>query len=179
MSHGPNGEAEDSNGFLLQCILACSLTALRQGMNSEIQHLMVIYDKLTLHPPPAVTPVALPAPEPMQVDSYHLTPAERQQRIQLRLCLYCGGDDHQITICPVLAPRPAVSTIQLLTKKAHLTRTTVYILTRYASVSAQVLIDSGLAGNFISHCLLQELHVQRKRCNQALKIQTILGKLLG
>ncbi len=79
----------------------------------------------TLHPPPAVSSVAFPAPEPMQVDSYHLTQAERQRRILHRLCL---------------------SSVQLPPQIAPLVRTTVQILTPQICVSAQVLIDSGSAG---------------------------------
>lgn len=66
-----------------------------------------------LHSPPSVPSVALLAPEPMQVGSYHLTPAEHQRRLLNHLCLYCGGEGHIITSCPTRPPRPAVSTIQL------------------------------------------------------------------
>ncbi|XDV43397.1 hypothetical protein PO909_011882 [Leuciscus waleckii] len=45
--------------------------------------------------------------------------------------------------------------------------------------TAQALIDSGSASNFISHNLLQRLNVKRKRCPQNLEIHTILGKPLG
>lgn len=83
-----------------------------------------------LHPPPSVTPVALPTPEPMQIDCNHLTLAERQRRITDHLCLYCGGEGHILTNCPVRPLRPAVSTIQLPPQIAPLTRTTVYNLTR-------------------------------------------------
>lgn len=77
---------------------AALLTAIRQGLNPIVRQLMVIYDDImglenfiqktirvsqrlaactlsepALHPPPAIPSVTLPAPEPMQVDSYHLT----------------------------------------------------------------------------------------------------------
>jgi len=89
------------------------------------------------HPPPSVPLVALPAPEPKQVDSYHLTHVERQRRILNQLCLYCGGEGHIITVCPVQPPRPVVSTIQLPPKIAPLKRTTVHVLTPRICVSAQ------------------------------------------
>ncbi|XP_077050559.1 uncharacterized protein LOC143700777 [Siphateles boraxobius] len=80
------------------------LTTFRQGINPEFRQLMVVYDDTmglknfiqktiriaqrltscsllnpTVYPPPSAPSVALPAPESMQVDSYHLTHAERQR----------------------------------------------------------------------------------------------------
>ncbi|XDV42921.1 hypothetical protein PO909_011499 [Leuciscus waleckii] len=155
------------------------LTAFRQGLNADIRQLMVMYDdsmgienfiqrtirvsqrliafslpNFAAYPPPSAPSVALPAPEPMQVDSYHLTHAERQRRILNQLCLYCGREGHVITACPVRPPRLAVSTIKLPPKINYLSRTTVHILTPHVCVSAQALIDSGSARNFISTQLL-------------------------
>ncbi len=186
------------------CNETALLTAFRQGLNADVRQLMVIYDdfmglenfiqrtirvfqRLTactlsepaLHPPPAVSSVTLPAPEPMQVDSYHLTQVERQRRILHRLCLYCGGEGHVITACPVRPPRPAVSSVQLPPQIAPLVRTTVQILTSQICVSAQALINSGSAENFISPQILQKLNVCKKRCSQDLRIHTIQGKPLG
>ncbi len=135
--------------------------------------------KPALHPPPAVSSVALPAPEPMQVDFYHLTQGERQRRILHRLCQYCGGEGHIITACPVRPPRPAVSSVQLPPQIAPLVRTTLQLLTPQICVSAQALIDSCSGGNFISPQLLQKLNVRKKRCSQELRIHTIQGKPLG
>ncbi|XP_036408034.1 myosin heavy chain, fast skeletal muscle-like [Megalops cyprinoides] len=42
----------------------------------------------------------LPDPEPMQVNSTRLTPAERQRRIHTRSCLYCGQPGHFVASCP-------------------------------------------------------------------------------
>jgi hypothetical protein len=33
-----------------------------------------------------------------------ITPEERQRRMDLRLCLYCGGSGHQVRGCPVKKP---------------------------------------------------------------------------
>ncbi|ROL55624.1 Retrotransposon-derived protein PEG10 [Anabarilius grahami] len=157
------------------------------GLENLIQKTIRVaqrYSTCALHTPTAIplpaTPyVALPAPESMQVDSYRLTRAERQRRIQQHLCWYCGGEDHAIAACPIRPPRPAVSTIQLPARIAPLTRTTVHILNSHVCVSAKALIDSGSAGNFISNQILQKLNVRRKRCQQDLRIQTIQGKPLG
>ncbi|MGL5580803.1 MAG: DUF4939 domain-containing protein, partial [Cetobacterium sp.] len=164
------------------------ITAFRHGLREEIQQLIVVFeDSLGLegliqkttrvsqrlsacsHPapavylPPASPSVAPPAPEPMQVDSYHLTTSERQRRINQRLCLYCGGDGHQLSTCPIRPPRPAVSTIQLPPQTARLSRTWVTLKHLQSSVSVQALIDSGSAGNFISQQTLNLLNAQRQR----------------
>ncbi len=72
-----------------------------------------------------------------------------------------------------------MSSVQLPPQIAPLVRTTVQILTPQICVSAQALIDSGSAGNFISPQILQELNVRKKRCSQDLRIHTIQGKPLG
>ncbi|OMH79618.1 Retrotransposon-derived protein PEG10, partial [Zancudomyces culisetae] len=40
--------------------------------------------------------------EPMQVDSVQrvVSPTERERRMKLGLCYYCGGEGHQVTTCP-------------------------------------------------------------------------------
>ena len=180
------------------------VTAFRHGLLAEIKQLIVVYeDAMGLEaliqktirvsqrlsacglsspaadPPPAQTSVAPPAPEPMQIDSYHLTTTERQRRISQHLCLYCGGDGHGTTTCPVRPTRPAVSTIQLPPLTANLTKTPVFVCNSHSSVAAQALIDSGSAGNFISQQTLEKLTAQRQRCPVDLRITTIQGKPLG
>ncbi|MGL4646447.1 MAG: retrotransposon gag family protein, partial [Cetobacterium sp.] len=44
---------------------------------------------------------APPEPTPMQVDSMHLSPSERQRRFNQRLCLYCGASEHAVYSCPI------------------------------------------------------------------------------
>ncbi|KAL2079755.1 hypothetical protein ACEWY4_001986 [Coilia grayii] len=39
--------------------------------------------------------------EPMEVDRTSLSPAERQRRLAGGLCLYCGGEGHRVTTCPL------------------------------------------------------------------------------
>jgi len=57
------------------------------------------------------TPVAVSGPSsgagPMDLDAVSfkkITPEERQRRMDLRLCLYCGGSGHQVRGCPVKKP---------------------------------------------------------------------------
>lgn len=52
-------------------------------------------------PQPPVNPSPLPPQEPMQISHVHLTPEERQRRINSGSCLYCGSPDHFLPQCPV------------------------------------------------------------------------------
>ncbi|XDV26705.1 hypothetical protein PO909_030343 [Leuciscus waleckii] len=112
------------------------LSREREQLNTNIRQLMVNDDAMDIeniiqktirdaqhlttcsllnpavYAPPSASSVILPAPEPMQVDSYHLTHAERQRRILHQLCLYCGREGHVITACPVRqAQRQSISTV--------------------------------------------------------------------
>nr|XP_008287696.1 PREDICTED: uncharacterized protein LOC103362935 [Stegastes partitus] len=64
--------------------------------------------RLTFSPKPAVVPNHSPdrtspvaAEEPMQLGRTHLTPEERERRMQGSLCLYCGQAGHYAVKCPV------------------------------------------------------------------------------
>uniref|UniRef100_A0A8C1X240 Gypsy retrotransposon integrase-like protein 1 n=1 Tax=Cyprinus carpio TaxID=7962 RepID=A0A8C1X240_CYPCA len=180
------------------------ITAYRHGLCEKIQSLIVVYeDSLGLEsliqksirvaqrltacrqltpavcPPPALPSVAPPAPEPMQIDSHHLSTSERQRRINTGLCLYCGGEGHLLPSCPVRPPRPAVSTIHLPPQTAQLIQTWVTLRHLHSSISVQALIDSGSAGNFINQQTLNRLSVKRHRSPVELRITTIQGKPLG
>ncbi|KAI2648567.1 Transposon Tf2-8 polyprotein [Labeo rohita] len=108
------------------------LGAYRQGLNPEIRSAMAIYDdnigleafllrttrvsqQLAACQPPVTAPPAVsvaaspPVPEPMQVDSTRLSRTERNRRISLGLCLYCGQSGHIFRACHVRPPRPMVS----------------------------------------------------------------------
>lgn len=151
------------------------ITAYHHGLNSSIRQQMAIYnniigienfiqhsirlpactlDQPALHPPSTSPSVNPPAPEPMQVDSFHLSNVERQWRIANRLCLYCGAVGHLLPSCPVHPPHPAASTIQLPLSIPPLTRTDVILFARLCSVPSKALIDSGSVGHFISLDLL-------------------------
>ncbi|KAI5090293.1 nephrocystin-4-like, partial [Silurus meridionalis] len=40
-------------------------------------------------------------PQAMEIGRHHLTPAEKEKRRSLGLCLYCGGKGHMAASCPV------------------------------------------------------------------------------
>ncbi|KAL0151004.1 hypothetical protein M9458_053517 [Cirrhinus mrigala] len=109
--------------------------AYRQGLNPDIRAAMALYDdsiglesflqrttrvsqRLAACQPPvtatqsASVAATLPVPEPMQVNSTRLSRTERNRRITLGLCLYCGQQGHHIRNCPIRPPRKVVSTIR-------------------------------------------------------------------
>jgi hypothetical protein len=58
-------------------------------------------------PAPAVASGSSSGAGPMDLDAVSfkkITPEERQRRMDLRLCLYCGGSGHQVRGCPVKKP---------------------------------------------------------------------------
>lgn len=62
-------------------------------------------------PPPAFpsergVDTARDSPEPMQLGRTRLSAEERQRRLQDKLCMYCGRDDHFVSSCPVKGRAP-------------------------------------------------------------------------
>lgn len=49
---------------------------------------------------PAPAPPALSTEEPMQLGRMRLSPEERQRRLRLGLCMYCGQPGHILALCP-------------------------------------------------------------------------------
>ncbi|KAA0725404.1 hypothetical protein E1301_Tti019004 [Triplophysa tibetana] len=100
-----------------------------------------------------------PDPTPMQIDSSRLSQEERARRMSNRLCLYCGGPGHLIGECIVRPPQPAWSTICSPRVSTELSLLAVMVISPLHSVPAQALVDSGAAGNFICHSLLNQLQL--------------------
>ncbi|KAL0159061.1 hypothetical protein M9458_047137, partial [Cirrhinus mrigala] len=174
----------------------------RQGLNPEIRAAMALYDdsiglesflqrttrvsqRLAACQPPVTAPQSAslaacsPVPEPMQVDSTRLSRTERNHRISLGLCLYCGHQGHLICNCPVRPPRPVVSTTHSDVETTHLTLLPVVLHTTEQSLSVSALVDSGSFGNFISQECLNQLQLSRQRHSQEYAVKTIQGKPLG
>ncbi|KAL0162264.1 hypothetical protein M9458_041660 [Cirrhinus mrigala] len=120
------------------------LGAYRQGLDPEICAAMALYDdsielesfrqlttrvfqRLAACQPPVTAPqsasvaASFPVPEPMQVDTTRLSRTERNRRITLGLCLYCGQQGHHIRTWPIRPPCLVVSTIQSEVETASLT----------------------------------------------------------
>ncbi len=141
------------------------------------QHLTACED-LQLSPPPSIASSA-PEPEPMKINSHHLTRTECDRRINSGLCQYCGVSGHLLHTCPVSPPRSVVSTIHLNPQISTISRMTIQLISPHASISAQALIDFGSTGNFISVDMLNFLQLKRKPHSQILNLVTIQGKPLG
>ncbi|KAL0185695.1 hypothetical protein M9458_017365, partial [Cirrhinus mrigala] len=117
--------------------------------------------------------------EPMQVDSRRLTPQERQGRLSLGLCLYCGQSSHQIRDCPTRPVRPLVSTILPIYEKLNPFTSNVILTANDVSFTVAALIDSGSAGNFISGALAQQLGLQTTPTEVKYHVQSITGQSLS
>ncbi|KAL0200285.1 hypothetical protein M9458_003472, partial [Cirrhinus mrigala] len=177
------------------------LGAYQQGLNPEIRTAMALYDDsiglesflhrktrvsqrlATCQPPvtapqPALVAASFPVPEPMEVDTTRLSRTERNHRITLCLCLYCGKQGHHICTCPIRPPRLVVSTIQSEVETASLTLLPVTLHTSDYSLSVSALVDSGSSGNLISQKCLNQLQLSRCRHFQVYSLKTIQGKPL-
>ncbi|KAL0154168.1 hypothetical protein M9458_050526, partial [Cirrhinus mrigala] len=175
------------------------LGAYRQGLNPEIRAAMALYDdsiglesflqrttrvsqQLATCQPPITAPqsasvaASFPVPEPMQIDTTRLSRTERNRRILMGLCLYCGQSGHLICTCPVRPPCPVVSTISTEVETTDLLPVTLH--TSDYSISVSVLVDSGSSCNFISQDSLNQLQLSRRHHFQVFSVKNIQGKPL-
>ncbi|KAL0146914.1 hypothetical protein M9458_057853, partial [Cirrhinus mrigala] len=121
-------------------------------------------------------PASPSEPEPMILESGRLTSAERQRRLTRGLCMYCGASGHVRLNCPLRPVRTAVSGLHTDHEKMHPLTTNVCITTPSSSVVVTALIDSGLAGNFISGTLCRQLHLRTNVTSKIYQIQPITGE---
>uniref|UniRef100_A0A3B1KEA5 Gypsy retrotransposon integrase-like protein 1 n=1 Tax=Astyanax mexicanus TaxID=7994 RepID=A0A3B1KEA5_ASTMX len=132
----------------------------------------------------------LPDPEPMQVQRTRLTTAERQRRIQLHLCLYCGGSGHVKAECGLrpssykastrgkrvdTLPRANVVRNHSLALTPKSFSLSVSITCQSVVFSALALIDSGSEGNFISADLVKEHNIPIRALQRPISIHAVDG----
>jgi hypothetical protein len=55
-------------------------------------------------------------PVPMELDSFRLTPQERQRRLAHRLCFYCGQAGHRKNSCPTLSSSATLNSINVVSE---------------------------------------------------------------
>ncbi|KAL0199776.1 hypothetical protein M9458_002963, partial [Cirrhinus mrigala] len=163
------------------------LRAYQQGLNPEIRAAMALYDdsiglesfalqrttrvsqRLAACQPPVTAPqpasvaACFPVPEPMQVDTTHLSHTEKNRRMSSGLCLLLRQS----------------RTIQSDVKTTNLTLVLVALHTSEHSLSVPALIDLGSSGNFISQECSRQLQLSRQRHFQVYSVKTIQGKPLG
>ncbi|KAK3506694.1 hypothetical protein QTP70_015432 [Hemibagrus guttatus] len=117
-----------------------------------------------------------PALEPRQRGTTHLNPAERQRRLTQSLCLYCGDPWHARPACPILPPRPMVSTVFSVLPHMKPLTTHGTLTTACTSVTVVALLDSGSAANFISGTLCRQLGLRTKATATPYHIRCITGR---
>ncbi|KAL0200322.1 hypothetical protein M9458_003509, partial [Cirrhinus mrigala] len=138
-----------------------------------------------LHPAAAASPIQPPpAPEPMQTDCYHLSPAAHSRRITQGLCLYCGAKDHLMRTCPVhppvlYCPMNVMSTVQINPGVSHVPLIDAVLMYLNQSFPVKVLVDSGASANFISSLCLSWTKIPCQQNPTSYQISTIQGKPLG
>ncbi|KAI2655943.1 Transposon Tf2-8 polyprotein [Labeo rohita] len=138
------------------------LESFLQRTTRVSQRLAACQPSITAPQPTSMAP-SFPVPEPMQIDTTHLSRAERNHRITLGLCLYCGQQGHLIHTCPIRTPCPVMSTIQSEVETASLTLLPVTLHMSDQSLSVSALVASGSSGNFISQDCLNQLQLSRCR----------------
>ncbi|KAK3548260.1 hypothetical protein QTP70_007187 [Hemibagrus guttatus] len=117
-----------------------------------------------------------PAPEPMQLGTTHLNPAEWQRRLTQSLCLYCGDPGHALPACPIRPPRPMVSTIFSFLPHMKPLTTHGTLTTARTSVTVVVLLNSGSAANFVSGTHCRQLGLRTKATVTPYQIRCITEK---
>lgn len=99
-------------------------------------------------------PITPSQTEPMQLGYTHLTPVEWEHRICQHLCLYCGQAGHLRASCPT-RPSACNSTTVSPCIQAHHSSSCIKVPVVLAlegnNIPTSALLDSGAAGNFMSH----------------------------
>ncbi len=120
--------------------------------------------------------------EPMQVDTHHISPEERNRCITHHLCLYCGEPSHLRNACPSRPnsnPVTRVSVTLFALNNDHCMTVPVTLETPSGAVQIPAMIDSGAAGNFMSLNFAQEHDIPLIRCLSPLAVEAVDGRPLG
>lgn len=132
--------------------------------------------------PRASIPVHTEEPEPMQINTYHLSAEERERRIFHHLCLYCGEAGHFRIACPSrprpTATRPVSLNVDALNPNLCVS-VPVVITANGRHITTSALVDSGAGGNFISADFARQHNITLIRCPSSLTVEAIDGRSLG
>jgi len=136
----------------LQSELAChdEGRSLKEFMDLTIQIDNLMRSRRHTRPAATTTLLSTNNSETLQLGYTHLTPEEREHRLQQHLCLYCGESGHYKSACPVLPTSSNSKAVSDLFQSFHCVKAPVKLLNGSKSIAAEGLIDSGAAGNFIS-----------------------------
>lgn len=92
--------------------------------------------------------------------------------------MYCGQAGHLKTSCPV-QPTPfnskSVSACTQLDYPSSCVKIQVKIIIQDKVISTSALLDSGAAGNFVSHEFAQQHKLTLTRCNSCLAVEALDG----
>ncbi len=167
----------------LQSELACRDEGrnLNEFIDLAIQVDNLIRARRSTRATPRYVPETMTAAEPMQLGFTHLTPEERERRMQNQLCLYCGQSGHMKTSCPVRpssSSRPVSVNPHIITSTSSI-KVPVEVFIQNKRISATALIDSGAAGNFVSHDFALQHKLKLTPCNSPLAVEALDGRPLG
>ncbi len=143
----------------LQSELACRDEGrnLNEFIDLAIQVDNLIRSHRSTRATPRYVPETMTAAEPMQLGFTHLTPEERERRMQNQLCLYCGQSGHMKTSCPVCPS----SSSRPVSVNPHITTSTSSI-----KVSVEVFIQD-------------KRILKLTPCNSPLAVEALDGRPLG
>ncbi len=166
----------------LQSELACrdEGKTLEQFINLAI-HLDNLLRSLRL-PRSSVSTAAMatapPAAEPMQIGVTHLSGEERERRVRLNLCLYCGLPGHMRASCPTRPSRNNATVSQNLSQSTFL-KIPVRLKVKGTIIDTAAFIDSGAAGNFIDAEFAKTHNIPLVSCESHLAVAALDGRPLG
>ncbi len=126
----------------------------------------------------AAMATAPPAAEPMQIGVTHLSGEERERRVRLNLCLYCGLPGHMRASCPTRPSRNNATVSQNLSQSTFL-KIPVRLKVKGTIIDTAAFIDSGAAGNFIDAEFAKTHNIPLVPCESHLAVAALDGRPLG
>lgn len=100
----------------------------------------------------------------------------------MHLCLYCGQAGHFKVNCPV-RPTPtsskAVSSTTPSDYSSSCVKIPVQLTANQQVITAQALLDSGAAGNFMSDTFINKHNISLTDCHFPLTVEALDGKPIG
>ncbi len=121
---------------------------------------------------------APPAAEPMQIGVTHLSGEERERRVRLNLCFYCGLPGHMRASCPTRPSRNNPTVSRNLSQSTFL-KITVRLKVKGTIIDTTAFIDSGAAGNFIDAEFAKTHNIPLVSCESHLAVAALDGRPLG
>lgn len=166
----------------LQAELACCDEGrmLNEFIELTIQIDNLIRSRRPIRPQFLQVPVT-PNPEPMQLGYIPLTPEERERRVQLHLCLYCGQAGHLKLSCPIQPGSSNSKSVSSQTPVNHSATSIIPVKMRVngQTISTHALLDSGAAGNFMSCTFIQQHNIMLISCISHLTVEALDGRPIG